>query len=525
MTEKNSDALTANRGAATGNVSGGWREWAVLIYLGGQNNLFDEMIYAVKEMKSSVPAPPSNQQDGKEFNFHALVQFAAEGTSRPTSAYPLPRRFILKPGDSGLGRDYYPTPTTSTGQSQEPSSATEAYKEELIDFLVWGITNTTADYYAVIFSGHGLGIESDFLTEDTTPPRALTVKDLREVLRDDRVSDALGENTIDVLGLDSCLMAMAEVGYELREEVSIMISSQGSEANLGWPYKEIFASMHDHLEGGGHLSPQNVAAIIMDAFVHYYDDFACAADSSADIAAWRLRDDRHYYMDELKAAVDSLAKACLSIIRATNYKPNIWDPATSSFAKSLIFAHWYAQTYHSDQYVDISDLCDVLRNNLPDCDGYEEIKKSCDRIKDIVSACNLRGAWPRRFSGHLYQYSYGVSIYFPWSEIYPLYHAENLDFLKYNHWYEFIQEYTTFTRRPPRDYKAKDIEGETFQEYGDKDFPPNSRDFPPNSRDFPPNSRGGDDPTIRAKNPPSLWKVGVRKGDYQCNLKKPIILE
>lgn len=507
MTEQISNAVTADHGVATKDESEDWKQWAVLIYLGGANNLFDEMVFAVKEMKSSVPnqsvtqQEPATQQDATEFNFRALVQFAAEETSRPTSAFSLPRRFILTPGDTGLGKDYF-KPLEQPSEP-EPPSAIEAYKEELIDFLVWGISNGKAKHYMVIFSGHGLGIESDFLTEDMTPPRSLTVKDLRDVLSDERVRDALGENTIDILGLDSCLMAMAEVGFELREAVPIMVASQGSEANLGWPYKDIFARLHERLKTGGRpLYPEEVAQIILDKFVPYYDDFACAADSSADIAAWRLREGNHYYMEELKAAVDSLAKACLSIIRATKYERITWEPSSNEFAKSLIFAHWYAQAYHSDQYADIYDFCDVLMKNLPHCDGYEAIKKSCERVMDIVIACTIQGDLPRRFSGPLYQYAFGVSIYFPWSVIYPLYDAEHLDFLKYGQWYEFVQAYTKFTRRPPRDVLAISARYE-------------------GTKDFPPRSKGVDDPSARAKNPPSLWKVG---DEYKCELK-PIIIE
>src|ERR1044071_1743511 len=462
------------------------------------------MVFAVKEMKSSVhvPKPRPQRGPGPEFNFHALVQFAGEETSRPSSAFPLPRRLILKPGDDGLGNDVVPPPKPPSEQVQKPPSPIEDYKKELIDFLVWGISTGKARNYMVIFSGHGLGIESDFLTKDSTPPQSLTVKDLRDVLGNGRVKAALkkvGKKTIDILGLDSCLMAMAEVGYELRNEVPLMIASQGSQANLGWPYKTIFASLHDNPKA----SAEDLSIEIVRNFVAYYDDFSCAADSSADISAFRLRDDKnkHRYMEDVKKAVDSLAVVFLDIIRATDYEKIKWNPAANDFAKSLIFAHWYGQTYHSDQYADISDLCNVLTNNLPhdgpDSGKYEVIRKRCKLVREKVDACII-GTVARRFSGPLYQYSHGLSIYFPWSDIYKLYRADNLDFLKYGNWYEFVEAYIKFTRRPPKE--TEDI----FDRYQ-------------GSKDSPPRSKGIDDPSTRAKNPPSLWKSA--DGKYFCKIK------
>lgn len=524
MTKETSNAETTEQGAAAEEVYGELKEWAVLVYLGGQNNLFDEMVFAVKEMKSSVPKQSQSQQ-GNKFNFHAMIQFGAEETARPTSAFPLPRRFILTPGDEGLGGDFDKEEKTGATpeQSGKPSSPIKQYKKELVNFLVWGITKGRAKNYLVIFSGHGRGIETDFLSQDTTPPQSLTVKDFRAVLNHWRVRAALkkvGKSTIDILGLDSCLMAMAEVGFELRREVPLMISSQGSQANLGWPYQSIFAWLHGRLNSTeqGYKPPtsQEITKAVMRMFVAYYDDFACAADSSADISACRLRDGEQHHMEDLKEAVDSLADVCLDIIGQTDYQKDLlWEPADNFFARALIFAHWYAQTYHSDQYVDIQDFCGILAGILPRCDKhdgdsadcdrphcgkYQEVRQRCEHVIDVIKACTLDEP-KRMFSGPLYQYSHGLSIYLPWSEIYKLYNEAYLDFLEGGCWHEFVKAYTVFTRRPPRRIAA----------FVDRLYQ--------GTKDFPPRSKGPDDPSQRAKNPPSLWKAGE---NYYCALKPPV---
>src|SRR5258707_10632241 len=111
MTEEISTTETSENGVTAEKGDGEKKEWAVLVYLGGENNLLDEMVFAIKEMKSSVPTPPDEirrRTPRPEFKFNALVQFAAEEPSYPTSALKVPRRFILKPWDidGELNKDY-----------------------------------------------------------------------------------------------------------------------------------------------------------------------------------------------------------------------------------------------------------------------------------------------------------------------------------------------------------------------------------------------------------------------------------
>jgi len=485
------------------------KKWAVLVFLGGENNLEDEMVLAIKAMKSSVTPPvvTSPPEPGRgfapdcapleplEFNFNALVQLSAEDPSFPTSALRVPRRFQLRPGDcDGQLQDDAIPPPIGNPSPHKPYTV-EDYKNELIDFLIWGIRNAHASHLLVVFSAHGLGVKSQFLLRNSTPPLSLTVKDFARVLRDPRVGEALEYHhaTIQILGLDSCLMSMAEIGYELRNEVRILVASQGSEANLGWPYRSIFKYLHDNRNA----KTEELAQHIVDAFVRYYDDFAIASDLSSDLSACRLRHRGRDYMHRLKTEVDALAAALSELIRCRMRRDENdeatppWDPAADEFARVLIFAHWYSQTYHFDQYVDLQDLCELLRENLP-CDSeYDYLRESCCHVIEAVKNCTI-DPLSRNFTGPLYQYSYGVSIYLPWSRVYKLYdhpdEGEQLDFLRGGKWVGFIHDCIEFTRRPPRPKPAED-----WKKAGEKDSPPHSR--------------GADDPGLRAKNPPSTWPV------------------
>lgn len=467
-----SDPATANTASARPSVEK--RPWSVLIFLGGENNLSDEMIFAIKAMKSSVDLPAKGAEKAK-FKFHAAVQFAAE-----YSLLSSPIRLALRPGDydGSTHADYVKTCPDDRAPSW-PGDGSYAF--ELIDFLYWGITHYPADKYFVILSGHGKGVESNFLIKDSVPPESLTIKQLRHVLDHEDVRDALynvGKDRIDIVGFDSCLMSMVEVCYELRTSTRLLVASQGSEANLGWPYKAMF----QHLQEDYNARPDNLAKSVVDATIKYYVDFSIIANSSADLSVSDLTAEK---MTPLVSAIDELAKSLLAKLPVIPGESTI---EKDELLRTLIFAHWYAQTYYDDQYTDIADFCDLLRHNL-NIKSFGEIIRACEKV---IKAIQSNFVIYNCYTGPMYQYSTGVSIYFPWAQIYPLYESGtlSLEFLKHTHWLKFIQRYIKVTQRPAK--LGHEIPKHVHL-YRSKD-------------DFP-RTRGLDDLSLRAKNPAQKWNV------------------
>ena len=46
-----------------------------------------------------------------------------------------------------------------------------------------------------------------------------------------------------ILGMDSCLMSMAEVYYQLVGNVDYLVGAEGFEPSGGWPYQRILDSL------------------------------------------------------------------------------------------------------------------------------------------------------------------------------------------------------------------------------------------------------------------------------------------
>lgn len=57
------------------------------------------------------------------------------------------------------------------------------------------------------------------------------------------LEDQLGEERLDLVGFDACLMAMVETAYALRRSADVMVGSQELEPGTGWKYDEWLAEL------------------------------------------------------------------------------------------------------------------------------------------------------------------------------------------------------------------------------------------------------------------------------------------
>jgi hypothetical protein len=110
--------------------------------------------------------------------------------------------------------------------------------------------------------------------------------------------------------------------------------------------------------------------------------------------------------------------------------------------KKLLLAHWYAQTYKYDQYVDLKDLCAQIQTEFPD--QSSPIWHNCAQVMTAIDGCVIRSGC----SGFACQYSYGFSIYFPWSYVSPDY--GNVAFASDTTWPSFLEQHVIATRRVSR---------------------------------------------------------------------------
>lgn len=471
------------------------RKWTVMVYLAGQNRLFDEMVYALKEMKRV--APPTNQ------DVALLAEFSAKWVFRkdvsPTKLA-TPRRFDL------VTRRGYPAGSVARNfVDVDQRTPYKFFIEELAQFIWWGVKNYKAQHYMVVFSGDGGGVNSDFLPSILKPGRKIRAYDLTDVFR--RVNKLAKQDIMfDIVGFDSCMMSMVEIGHGLRRHARYIVGSQGNEDDMGWPFAEILQPLTAHPG----MKPIELATNTVDQYNFYYLDYALIAGASACLSAFRV--DK---MNSLAAAVRVFVREALALL------PRNCKRQTTSqriFIALLVHSHWVAQTFRQDQFTDLYDFCDcfvaqartMMKTHARILRQLRPVVEACEHIKEVIcqtSDCdeNNGSAVVRSCSvGSRYQYSHGISIYFPWNRLEEHYYPGD----KFEHpeikpdyfgirtgWSKFIERYIECSQRPRRHQPESLISKEVR-----KILEILGRDPPEGKGPF------AVDPEP-AKNPPTKWDV------------------
>ncbi|MFX1338923.1 MAG: clostripain-related cysteine peptidase, partial [Promethearchaeota archaeon] len=202
-------------------------DWTFLVYLDGDNNLESAGISDFLEMASV----------GSDTTISIVVQFdRTSGYSTLYGDWQTTKRFYITNGM---------TPTVDNalidlGELNMGEQAT------LSDFISWGTSAFPADNYALILWNHGGGwkesneqdpdVFKSVCWDDTSFGDCLTQIELKNAL----VSAGVH---FDLIGFDACLMAMAEVDYQIKDWADVRVGSEESEPGDGWPYDTILADL------------------------------------------------------------------------------------------------------------------------------------------------------------------------------------------------------------------------------------------------------------------------------------------
>ncbi len=138
------------------------------------------------------------------------------------------------------------------------------------------INRFPAENIAIFIGDHGAGWQGA-VEDDSHGGKFMKIHEIREALEE--VSKSLGKK-IDLLAWDACLMAMAEVGYELKDAVKYMVASEQLEGGGGYNYTILFSkAMAEALKNmqAATLSkikvgPEEFAKLIVEAAKEYSHD-------------------------------------------------------------------------------------------------------------------------------------------------------------------------------------------------------------------------------------------------------------
>ena len=139
--------------------------------------------------------------------------------------------------------------------------------DELVEFVQWAQTNYPAEHYALNIWNHGSGA-TGVAYEQSCPDYCWYYGNDADKLELSEIDSALseitnnGENKLDIVGFDACLMSTIEVVEAVAPYSNIMIGSEILEPGDGWNY-----SFLQLIVDNPSSTPEQLGAKIVDTFV------------------------------------------------------------------------------------------------------------------------------------------------------------------------------------------------------------------------------------------------------------------
>jgi hypothetical protein len=334
-------------------------------------------------------------------------------------------------------------------KSLRPRGEVDATKRGEVDatktletFLGYCHENHPAKNYILILFGHGLVVAKDNFLIDQNPLSGITLPDLGKLLQGFSEKVKKDDAVLHLVGMHSCAMSAVEVAYQLRGAARYMIGAEGIAYVGSWPYLNLLVKIFKALKDAqGRPLPPNFFPELVDRLyfhtLHNGTDFVYMG-YSLDLTLCSL-DPKKY--EALTTEIKGLVAALKDALKTERGK------------EMILLAHWKAQSYWDENYTDLYDLCFCLERGcnsllgtlgkyavlLGKEAGSAEVGEALQKLSDAAALSKLAVACgkvraqlePTRSvgaeNGHRpivhsdnigtqYQYSHGLSVYFPWSE-------------------------------------------------------------------------------------------------------------
>ena len=269
-------------------IEAGIKDWTVLVYMCGDNNLEFYALEDLNEMEASGGTTA-------DVNIVTMVDRCAYPYETPEYDNDWSEaRYYTIVGDG----DIY---TFSSPMNVSLGEKNMGLSQTLDDFLNWGLTNYPAEKTALILWDHGGGLDGVCWDEDNGDDNLLV----------DELSEALDGYYFDFLGFDACVMGQFEVLYEMRNFCEIFVASMLNEPGYGWNYYDTFASLiADPTMSASELA-QHACADYVDYYSIYDVDVTLSAYNTS-----KFQDIDSLVDDFSLALIDSLDTHAMDIFDA-----------------------------------------------------------------------------------------------------------------------------------------------------------------------------------------------------------------
>ncbi len=221
------------------------RDWLVMVFINGVNDL-GILGYANKDINEM-------EQVGSSDRMAVVVEYGVLGIDDPSGRnlqFPRGAKTLFVTRDSDTSRISSPV-IYSSNDSDMGSAA------NLVRFVKRAVRKYPAKKTAIVLWNHGdgrLGISFDDVSKNY-----MEVDQLGAALA--QIKQVLGRK-IDVFATDACLMQMASVVYELKDSASVIVGSEESIPDDGYPYNTLLG----RLSANPGMNAEALGGAMVDAY-------------------------------------------------------------------------------------------------------------------------------------------------------------------------------------------------------------------------------------------------------------------
>lgn len=279
------------------------------------------------------------------------------------------------------------------------SQTNRSPRQNLTSFLRWGRRHYPAKRFCVVLQGHAWGADytipslnlsggGDFHAHSHCrlifgTPRSKNHLSNRQL--QDALTEASGRRKFDLLGMDSCLMSMAEILYELNRCARYTVAPEGFGPIRGWPFYSILMKLNQKPS----IGPTELGTSILDKYTRHYAEWGGRMNLSISLCALS-------HSLALMQGVKRLVSALTLGLK------------DSAVASAIVRSRSECPVYRIPTYIDLNNFCRLLMHQRR-IRSQDSLYKACSDVRSILTDGFVQRVALKRSSVD----SFGLSIYFP----------------------------------------------------------------------------------------------------------------
>ena len=254
-------SLQAKVAQETAAEKAGMANWTVMVYINAKNNLEKYGLLDLNEM----------EKVGSTDKVKIAVELGRiKGYDSSDGNWLGQRRYIVAK-DADMGKIASPV-------LQDIPKADMGDYKHLVDFVAWAKKAAPAQKYMLIVWNHGSGWDKNIRKADVVINGISYDDETGNHISTPQLGQAMASiGKVDIYASDACLMAMAEVAYQIKDNTDYVVGAEEVEPGDGYTYDDFLAP----LAAKPGMSALELSRVTSKAFTAHYAAQGEAATQSA----------------------------------------------------------------------------------------------------------------------------------------------------------------------------------------------------------------------------------------------------